>query len=103
MESTVEIEWFFDARERLIELAKGRENWGDYEGISSLGKRLLQEVTEKILEVSRNLNLYNERDDEERVATLDCGFVLIYKKVYYKNAEDITVVKLLIINVRKSY
>ena len=61
MESTLEIEWFGDAKERLIERAKARENWGDYQGISHLGRRLIQEVTEKISEISQNLNLYAER------------------------------------------
>ena len=64
MESTTEIEWFGDAKERLIERAKAREDWGDYQGISHLGRRLIQEVTEKISEISKNLNLYSERNDE---------------------------------------
>ena len=103
MESTTEIEWLGDARERLIERAKAREAWGDYEGISNLGKRLLQEVTEKISEISQNLNMYTERNDEERVAPLESGFVFVYKKSYYEDSLKVKKVKLLLIDVRKSY
>ena len=103
MESTLEIEWFGDAKERLIERAKAREDWGDYQGISHLGRKLIQEVTEKISEVSQNLNLYAERNDEERVALLESGFVFIYKKIYYIDNLKMKQVKLLLIDVRKSY
>lgn len=103
MESTLEIEWFGDAKERLIERAKAREDWGDYQGISHLGRRLIQEVTEKISEVSQNLNLYGERNDEERVAPLESDFVFIYKKIYYVNKAEEKMVKLVIIDIRKSY
>jgi hypothetical protein len=103
MESTTEIEWFGDAKERLIERAKAREDWGDYQGISNLGKRLIQEVTEKISEIFKNLNLYSERNDEERVAPLESGFVLIYKKIYYTDSLEIRKVKLVLLDVRKNY
>lgn len=103
MESTLEIEWFGDAKERLIERAKAREDWGDYQGISHLGRKLIQEVTEKISEVSQNLNLYAERNDEERVAPLESGFVFIYKKIYYIDNLKMKQAKLLLIDVRKSY
>lgn len=103
MESTLEIEWFGDAKERLIERAKAREDWGDYQGISHLGRRLIQEVTEKISEVSQNLNLYGERNDEERVAPLESDFIFIYKKIYYVNKAEEKMVKLVIIDIRKSY
>ncbi len=103
MESTLEIEWFGDAKERLVERAKAREDWGDYQGISHLGRRLIQEVTEKISEVSQNLNLYGERNDEERVAPLESGFVFIYKKTYYTDSPELSATKLLIVDVRRSY
>ena len=103
MESTTEIEWLGDARERLIERAKAREIWGDYEGISNLGKRLLHEVTEKISEISQNLNMYAERNGEERVAPLESGFVLIYKKDYYVDNFNNKQIKLLLIDVRRNY
>lgn len=103
MESTTEIEWLGDAKERLIERAKAREDWGDFQGISHLGRRLIQEVTEKISEISKNLNLYSERNDEERVAPIDSGFVLVYKKAYYTDSMEIKKIKLLLIDVRKSY
>lgn len=103
MENTSEIEWFGDAQERLIERAKAREVWGDYEGISNLGRKLLQEVTVKISEISNNLNLYTERENEERVAPLESGYILVYKKIYYKDNQNQTLVKLLLIDVRKSY
>lgn len=103
MESTIEIEWFGDARERLIERAKAREVWGDYEGISHLGERFLDEVLGKISEISQNLNLYAERNDEERVAPLESGFIVVYKKIYYTDSLKIKKVKLLLIDVRKSY
>ncbi len=103
MESTLEIEWFGDAKERLIERARAREDWGDYQGISHLGRRLIQEVTEKISEVSQNLNLYGERNDEERVAPLESDFVFIYKKIYYTDTQGLNVVKLRVIDVRRNY
>jgi hypothetical protein len=103
MEITIEIEWFGDTKIRLIDRANARQRWGDYEGISNLGKRLIQEVTEKISEVSKNLNLYNERNNEERVAPLESGYIFIYKKVYYANELKENKVKLLVIDIRKSY
>ena len=103
MESTIEIEWVGDTKIRLIDRATVRQRWGDYEGISNLGKRLIQEVTEKISEVSKNLNLYSERNNEERVAPLESGYVFIYKKVYYANELQESKVKLLVIDIRKSY
>lgn len=104
MEFTHEIEWYGDSRERFLERAIERESWGNYNGHSNLGRRLIQEVQDKIREVSENLNLYQVRDDDERVAPLaSSGYVLVYQKEYFKNAEGLTAVRLIIIDVRKSY
>ena len=65
MEVANDIQWNGDSYERLIERALERESWGNYNGNTNLGKRLLQEVMDKVKEVSQNLNLYAERDDDE--------------------------------------
>ncbi len=104
MEVANDIQWNGDSYERLIERALERESWGNYNGNTNLGKRLLQEVTDKVKEVSLNLNLYSERDDDERLAPLSSsGYVLVYKKEYYNNIGGSKLVRLLIIDVRKSY
>ncbi len=103
MESTAEIEWNGDAEERFSEKAIARQEWGTDNGHSNLGRKLIQEVRDKINEISGNLNLYPVRSDDERVAPLSSGYVLIYKKVYFKDAAGATQVKLLLIDVRKHY
>lgn len=104
MEVANDIQWEGDSQERLFERAVERQAYGNFHGHSKLGSRLLQEVQDKIQEVSQNLNLYNERDDEERVAPLASSkYVLVYKKEYYKDGAGGTQVRFLIIDVRKSY
>jgi len=70
MEIPDEIEWYGDSQVRFIEGALEREAWGNYNGSLNLGKRLIQEVQDKISEISKNLNLYQERKEKERVAPL---------------------------------
>ena len=104
MESADVIEWYGDSYERFIERAIERQAWGHYNGHENLGKRLVQEVQDKIKEIAGNLNLYQARVDEERVATLFSNeFVLIYLKRYFQDIKGNKKVMLVIIDVRKSY
>ncbi len=104
MEFADEIVWRGDSRERFIQRAIERESWGNYNGHACLGKRLIEEVQNKLKEISENLNLYQLRNDSERVAPLALsGYVLVYQKEYFKNDQGLKAVRLLIIDVRKSY
>jgi hypothetical protein len=103
MEFTNEIEWYGDSKNRFLERAIEREAWGHYNGNPDLGRRLLQEVQNKIKEVANNLNMYQERENNERVAVLaESNYVLVYKKEYIKTSDG-NKVKLLVLDVRKSY
>ncbi|MGB0452475.1 MAG: hypothetical protein ACPGJV_02075 [Bacteriovoracaceae bacterium] len=96
MEGANDIQWEGDSYQRLLERAAEKEVYGNYHGHASLGTRLLQEVQDKIQEISQNLNLYNVRADDERVAPLPgSGCVLVYKKEYYKDLVGTTLVRLL--------
>ena len=104
MEIANDIKWSGDSYSRLVERAIEREAWGNYNGNSNLGKRLIQEVNDKINEISKNLNLYAERDNDERLVPLPgSGYALIYKKEYYNNINGSKLTRLLLIDVRKSY
>ena len=104
MEAAHDIQWYSNSYVRLLERAAERQAYGNYHGHPNLGGRLLQEVQNKIKEISQNLNLYPKRDDDERVASLSSSnFVLIYKKEYFKNISETKQVRLLIIDIRKSY
>lgn len=103
MEFTDEVEWYGNSKERFIERALDREAFGMWEGNPELGKRLIQEVQEKIIEISRNLNQYQERENGERVAPLaKNNYVLIYQKEYFQY-NNLSKVKLVIIDIRKSF
>ncbi len=103
MEIPDEIVWFGDSKIRFIERALEREAFGNYNGNLNLGKRLIQEVQDKIREISNNLNLYQQRNDEDRVAPLSAsGFVLIYRKEYFHTNER-KKVRLVIIDIRESF
>ncbi len=103
MESTEDIAWFGDSEERLLERALERELYGKYHGHQNLGLRFLQDINAKISEIAENLNLYSERNDKERVAPLNSGHVLIYKKEYSNDSGGTPHIQLLLIDVRKSY
>lgn len=96
MESAHDIQWDGDSRERLLERAAGREAYSRVHGPPNLGGRLLQEVQNKISELAENLNLYSERDNQERVAPLSSSkYVLVYKKEYYEDGTGKTQARLL--------
>jgi hypothetical protein len=105
VESADTIEWFGDSRTRFIERAIELEIWGDYEGHPDLGKRLISEADTKIRDIAKNLNLYSEREAEERVVPLTVSnHVLIYKKVYYTDVvSKKSKIQLLILDVRRFY
>ena len=104
MEVADEIEWYGDSEERFIERAIEREAWGNYNGNYGLGVRFIREVQDKISEISKNLNLYQQRNGEERVAPLlASGYVLVYRKEHFENAQGITKARLTLLDVRKSY
>lgn len=105
MEIADDVQWNGDAEERLIERAIAKNHWGQTNGYKNLGRRLIIEVTNKIEEIRNNINLYEERDDSERVAPLASSkCVLVYKKEYFTYTDSgSTKVRLLILDVRKSY
>ncbi len=104
MEIANSIVWFGNSRDRFLARAEERQAWGNYNGNKDLGRRLIQEVQDKIKEISSNLNLYAERDNNERVTPLSSsGYTLIYKKDYYINPDGTKQVRLLIIDIRKNY
>ena len=103
MEFAHEIEWQGDSEERFIHRAIEREAWGNYEGNPNLGQRLVHEVQGKIKEISGNLNLYQERDNKDRVVALPSnGYELVYQKEYFKDG-DLPKIRLVVVDVRKSY
>ena len=82
MESADYVEWLGDSKARFLERAIELEIWGEYEGHLNLGKRLILEVDYRIKEISKNLNLYSVRFDEERVVPLDeSNHILVYRKI----------------------
>lgn len=103
MEVPDEIVWFGGSKIRFIERALERESFGNYNGNLNLGKRLVQEVQDKISEITYNLNLYQQRNDEDRVAPLSLsGYVLIYRKEYFQMNNE-NKIRLVIIDIRKSF
>lgn len=99
MEGADLVTWAGDARARFIERAVEFEVWGKSEGHYYLGKRLIQEVDEKISEIKANLNLYAPRSDDERVAALfSSNHILVYKKL----CSDLGV-ELVILDIRRFY
>lgn len=89
----------YGLKRRFIERAIELEIWGNYEGHPHLGRRLISEVDDKIQEIKKNLNLYSERENAERVVPLfESNHVLIYKK-----AEDQGRRILMIVDVRRFY
>lgn len=104
MEIPDDIKWYGDSQARFIERALEREAWGNYQGNFHLGKRLIQEVQDKIMEITKNLNLYQLREDEERVAPLpSSGYVLIYRKEFLKEDSGSSKLTLVIVDVRKFF
>jgi hypothetical protein len=104
MDIPEDIKWFGDSKARFLERALEREAWGNYEGNLNLGKRLIQEVQDKITEISKNLNLYQIREGEYRVAPLSLsGYVLIYRKESIKERTGSRKVILVIVDVRKFF
>ncbi|MBI2519775.1 MAG: hypothetical protein HYV97_05140 [Bdellovibrio sp.] len=104
MEVADEIEWYGDSEERFIERAIEREAWGNYNGNHGLGVRFIREVQDKISEISKNLNLYQQRTGEERVAPLlSSGYVLVYRKEHFEDARGTMKARLTLLDVRKSY
>lgn len=99
MEIAESVEWFMDSRDRFIERAIELEIWGNYEGLPHLGRRLISEVDNKIQDIKKNLNLYSERENAERVVPLfESNHVLIYKKAEVKGRR-----LLMIIDMRRFY
>lgn len=98
------IEWSGDSRARFIERAIELEVWGQYEGHFGLGKRLIAEVDDKLKELKLNVNLYSERQNEERVVPLaSSNHVLIYKKDHIHLSTKTNAIKILVIDVRRFY
>jgi hypothetical protein len=99
MEKADEISWLGDAEERLIERAASLEAHK-----TGLGQRLLQEVSSKITDISQNLNVHQERAQGERVAVLEkSNFILVYKKVPFKDNKGNVKLCLVVTSVRRSY
>lgn len=104
MDSAIDVLWNGDSEIRFLERALEREAWGNYNGNAKLGQRFIEEVQHKILEISKNLNQYQVRENDERVVPLEkSGYILIYRKEIFYSGNGVQQFRCLILDVRKSY
>lgn len=101
MDSTSDIQWLGDSKERFLERVAGIEVYGIYEGKVDLGRRYAAEVLEKTELAAQNLNQYPARLDGERVIPFSHG-VIVYKviKIVEPGKQDF---QMQIVDVRAAY